>query len=253
MNQPVNLRARSSYETEGWTVFRNVLRPSLRISAVNWLYAAAARAGDDAALEAEFEPEMPERPLSVRKLRRLLWNDAPFWTGWLLESGIFELGSSFITREPAVVFHAAFFKPGTIGSKVAFHQDQALWDNDYPEAVSVWIALSDSTERNGCMQLCPGSHRRELIPHRSDTQYPWHPYLDPVRDDLPAPKRIPMAQGDVLIWHRYLVHGSDPNVASEDRLGMVVVFANGASSSFKAKDVWRIENSRTRDIASIAG
>jgi hypothetical protein len=61
-----------------------------------------------------------------------------------------------------------------------------------------------------------------------------------------------MAQGDVLVWHRYMVHGSDPNPEPEDRLGMVVVFVDAACSNFQAKDVWRVKNPRSRDIASIA-
>lgn len=235
-----NIHAPSLFKTDGWAVFKDVVRLSLRESAVQWLYAAAAQAEEKATLEAEFEPRMPGKQSKVRKLRRLLWNDTPFWTNWLYQSGIVELGTSFVKPEPAIVFHAAFLKPGTIGSKVGLHQDQALWSYDYPEAISVWIALSDSTERNGCIKVCPGTHQRGLIPHRSDPQYPWHPCLDPNLDGLSVPRKIPMAAGDVLVWHRYLVHGSDPNPAPEDRLAMVVVFADAACSNFNAKDVWRV-------------
>ena|ERR1700686_2315389 len=234
-------RRSSAYETQGWAVFSDILHPSLRNSAVKWIHAAEARAGEDSALEPEFEPETLKGQLSVRKLRRLLWNDTPFWTDWLAQSGILELGASFIRGEPAVVFQAAFLKPGIIGSKVALHQDQALWTYDYPKAVSVWIALSNSTQRNGCLKLCPGSHLRGLIPHRSDPKYPWHPCLDPDLDSLPAAQEIPMAQGDVLVWHRYMVHGSEANVSGEDRIGMVVVFVDAAASNFKAKDILRVK------------
>lgn len=234
-------RSRSPYETSGWAVSKNVLTSGLRGSAVEWLTEAAARAEREPTLEPEFEQQRLDGLPAVRKLRRLLWNDMPFWTDWLRRSGIFELGASFIGRDPAIVFHAAFLKPRRIGSMVALHQDQALWSNDYPDAVSVWIALSESNERNGCLQLCPDSHLRGLIPHRVDPKYPWHPCLHEDADGLSKPQKIPMDAGDVLAWHRYMVHGSEPNPSAEDRMGMVLVFVNAAAPNFKGKDVFRVK------------
>jgi ectoine hydroxylase-related dioxygenase (phytanoyl-CoA dioxygenase family) len=237
-------RALSSYRTSGWAVLRKVLTPQLRESAAGWLREAAARAEGEPRLEPEFEPRALDGRRAVRKLRRLLWNDLPFWTDWLRRAGIFKLGGAFVGDDPAVVFHAAFLKPRAVGSRVALHQDQALWGNDYPDAVSVWIALSDSGERNGCIQLCPGSHLLGLIPHRDDPEYPWHPCLDPERDGLPAPQNVPTSAGDVLAWHRYTVHGSGPNLTQEDRVGMVVVFANASAPNFKARDLFRVRTQR---------
>lgn len=242
MKQKRDYRLPSSYETSGWAVSGDVLTPRLREAAVEWLALAAARAESQPTLEAEFERQTLDGLPVIRKLRRLLWNDPSFWRDWLRRSGIFEFGASAIAGgDPAVVFHAAFFKPRLIGSPVALHQDQALWSHDYPDAVSMWIALSDSTERNGCLQLCPDSHLRGLIPHRDDPDYQWHPCLRPDLDGLSAPKKIPMNAGDVLVWHRYMVHGSEPNLSSEDRLGMVLVFVSAAAPNFRAKDVFRVK------------
>ncbi|MES4792604.1 MAG: phytanoyl-CoA dioxygenase family protein, partial [Chloroflexota bacterium] len=49
-------------------------------------------------------------------------------------------------------------KPG--GRRVAWHQDGPYWHRVEPKvAVTVWVALDDSTPENGCMRLIPGSHR----------------------------------------------------------------------------------------------
>jgi len=49
-----------------------------------------------------------------------------------------------------------------------------------------------------------------------------------------------MSAGDIIIWHRYLVHGSGPNLSNQDRIGMVIVFADTSRPDFKAKDVYKL-------------
>jgi ectoine hydroxylase-related dioxygenase (phytanoyl-CoA dioxygenase family) len=221
-------------------MFRRAFPKGACEAAINWLNSASTKADTTPSLEAEFEMNTPEGPRSVRKLRRLLWNDMPFWSEVLEQSKILELGAAFIEESPTVVFHAAFLKPRLIGSEVAFHQDQALWNYDYPDAISMWIALTDSQKHNGCLQLFPHSHLRGLIPHREDASYPLHPCLSPDVDGLTQPEKLPMHAGDVVVWHRYMVHGSDANLSNDDRKGMVIVFVNGARPDFKARDIFRV-------------
>jgi hypothetical protein len=52
----------------------------------------------------------------------------------------------------------AFVKfPGP--AQVAWHQDLPHWNLVPAEAVTAWLALSDSNEGNGCVRAIPGSHR----------------------------------------------------------------------------------------------
>lgn len=48
-----------------------------------------------------------------------------------------------------------------------WHQDAAYWIN-MPDkrAASCWLALDDAIKDNGCMWYAPGSHVKELRPHR---------------------------------------------------------------------------------------
>lgn len=56
--------------------------------------------------------------------------------------------------------------PGT-NTPTPWHQDEAYWVN-VPDkrAASCWLALDPATKDNGCMWYIPGSHLKEVRPHR---------------------------------------------------------------------------------------
>lgn len=58
----------------------------------------------------------------------------------------------------------ALFKEPKTGAKTPWHQDTHYWPHE-PKGhqLSIWIALSDATLRNGCMSFVPGTHKFEEI------------------------------------------------------------------------------------------
>lgn len=62
----------------------------------------------------------------------------------------------------------AIFKPAGIGAPTPWHQDEAYWGTDWIyTSVSVWMPLQPATLENGCLWFVPGSHRWDIVPHRS--------------------------------------------------------------------------------------
>ena len=225
-------------EPDGYALFPGALPFGPRSAALAWLERAERLALEDPGLQAQFEPAPPEGQPAVRKLRRLIWNDPRFWRDVLEGAGVLELGKRLVPGRTAIVGHTAFLKPGRVGTRVPLHQDQRLWCAQWPGAVSVWFALSPTTPENGCLEVCAGSHRAGLVEHDWDTSGPRPaPCVNPSATGLAAPRAVPMAAGDALAWHRYLVHGSGPNQSSLARRAMVLVFANADAPGFKADDV----------------
>ena len=54
---------------------------------------------------------------------------------------------------------------------VSWHQDSTYWGLSRPDVVTAWVALTASNASNGAMQVIPGTHSSEQIPHR-DTYSP---------------------------------------------------------------------------------
>ena len=216
-------------ERDGVAVLPGVLGGALIADAKDWL-AKVERQGRSIpeSYQPEFEPgPADDESTPPRKLRRLLWNDRPFWQDFLARSGLADLARALVPS-PVLIFHAAFLKPRRVGSHVGFHQDQALWDRVHPGAVSIWVALEESNAGNGALKGFPGSHTGGEIEHAESEDHPWHPVIDVERAGLGQPRDLSVGAGDAVAWHRYFVHGSGPNRSDSDRRGMVMVFASEA-------------------------
>jgi ectoine hydroxylase-related dioxygenase (phytanoyl-CoA dioxygenase family) len=108
---------------------------------------------------------------------------------------------------------------------VAWHQDAAYWQLDPPDVVTAWIALTESTNENGAVQVLPGSHRAPLLEH-GVTDEPDNMLsrgqsivapIDPART-----RALLLEAGEMSIHHVRLAHGSAPNRSSTRRLGVAI-------------------------------
>lgn len=97
-----------------------------------------------------------------------------------------------------------------IVGQTGWHQDQGVARDvgDDTEMLTVWIAISDATEENGCLQIVPYSHLAGLATHCA-----WHQMIipDPLLAGKPLP--VPLKAGDALFMHRLMQHSSLPNVS----------------------------------------
>jgi hypothetical protein len=109
---------------------------------------------------------------------------------------------------------------------VLWHQDGAYWKLDPLEALTVWLAVDESTTENGCLRIIPGTQhtpiqqpaRREDVPNllfsASDQR---------VVDELierHGVVDIELSPGDVSIHHPNVVHSSQPNTSGKRRCGL---------------------------------
>lgn len=110
-----------------------------------------------------------------------------------------------------------FMKPPLDGGAQGWHQDSGTWTIFAPhDHVTVWIALDEATEENGCLHYIPGSHL-------------WG-YSDP--DHLPnLVEQLKVANGEVLvprkpgyaaIHHSLTHHYTGPNTTPNRRRGIAL-------------------------------
>jgi len=91
--------------------------------------------------------------------------------------------------------------------------------------VTAWVALTPSNESNGAMQVIPGTHTLDQIPHR-DT-FDKHNLLtrgQEVAVEVDAAKAVtlPLRAGEMSLHHVRLVHGSPPNPSADRRIGFAI-------------------------------
>ncbi|MGW2842922.1 phytanoyl-CoA dioxygenase family protein [Streptomyces sp. NPDC001493] len=194
--------------------------------------------------QAQYDEEEGEAR-RLRKLRRLLWMDKKLYAPILLRMGAVDLAEKLIGPSAVAILHAAFLKPARIGTHVAPHQDQALWERHLPGVFNMWVALTDVSPANGGLHGFPGSHVHGVIEHRDDPEHPWHETLSYKVPELGKRHDFVLKPGDAAMWEATFVHGSEPNTSDEDRRGMVVVFADSAAANFQERDVMTLEQIRS--------
>lgn len=118
----------------------------------------------------------------------------------------------------------ALLKP-PYGNPTAWHLDNPYWSFDSRDALSVWVALDDVSQQNGCLYYLPGSHQQ--AEHSRNTGignvfgdlfrvYPEWLGIEPVPAECPAGSAV---------WHNGLTaHGAGANVTPRPRRAMTCAF-----------------------------
>ncbi len=130
----------------------------------------------------------------------------------------------------------AINKPAGDGAPTPWHQDEAYWDPNFDHtAISIWVALQDVDESNGCMVFVPGSHRSAVRPHRLI-----HPDAHGLRladdRDPPAAVACPLTAGGATVHAGRTLHYAGPNRTDHPRRAVIFAFARPAVRRSPAHD-----------------
>ena len=126
------------------------------------------------------------------------------------------------------IWNSSFFaKPAKVGTRTPWHQDGEYWPIRPLATCSVWIAVDDADESNGCLQFLPGSHKsRNLSSHHVNSArglaLPLE--LDESAFDENQAVSVVLEAGQVSLHDVYLMHASDPNSSDRPRRGMTLRF-----------------------------
>ncbi len=124
-----------------------------------------------------------------------------------------------------------FLKPKKTGKKAPIHQDNFFWNIPSKKAVNVWIACTKSNYKNGGLFYFTKSHKGGLLDHELSHQAGTSQQIS--KDNLISnkfKKIYPnLVAGDCIIHHCEIIHGSNINKSTSDRVGLVMSFKNKKS------------------------
>jgi hypothetical protein len=129
-----------------------------------------------------------------------------------------------------------FYKYGQTTSYVGWHQDGITQRLDDARAPAIWLGLTAATVENGCLRVVPRSHQFGLLHHDSSPDLPPLPdakesfeswpqdelsgRIARVPPDYDAPFDLVMRAGEMSVHHPVILHGSNPNLSPEPRIGL---------------------------------
>jgi Phytanoyl-CoA dioxygenase (PhyH) len=120
-----------------------------------------------------------------------------------------------------------FIKEPESPAIAAWHQDATYFGLRPYEHVTAWLALTDATAENGCMEFLPGSHRKGQLPHRAgvvaaSVNRAGQAVVGAI-DDAPA-VHAPLRAGEFSLHHTLCLHRSQPNRSAERRIGLAISY-----------------------------
>lgn len=115
-------------------------------------------------------------------------------------------------------------KPGD-GTYVSWHQDSTYWSLSSPEVLTAWVALTPSTPQSGCMQVIPGTHTKDQLPHRET--FAQGNLLSrgqevAVTVDPSQAVDVCLQPGEMSLHHVRIFHGSGTNRSTHPRIGFAI-------------------------------
>lgn len=125
-------------------------------------------------------------------------------------------------------------KPPKSEDHLTPHQDEVFWGLRNSLAVSVWIALTDSTSSNGCLEVLPGSHMTRLDHKTHDDASNVLQMRESCASEIDVDKmvRLELKAGQFSIHHCRLVHMSRKNKSSDWRVGFIARYAHRSALDF---------------------
>jgi hypothetical protein len=104
-----------------------------------------------------------------------------------------------------------------LNAAVGWHQDMGVVNPEADDTtmISVWLAVLDATVENGCLQVIPRSHHGDLAVHCNFGEDKRRYFQVNIPDQLVPANHLPlpMQAGDVLFFHKKLMHSSLPNTS----------------------------------------
>jgi ectoine hydroxylase-related dioxygenase (phytanoyl-CoA dioxygenase family) len=194
------------YSEKGYYVFRNVLDTEYLSEIKNhidWL-------------QEKYDVESPEH------LHHPLMRDDAFWVRLISDARVLDIAKVILGNHIVCFTSHYICKPPRVGVPVYWHQDAAYWNITPMNAVSLWLAIDQSSIENGCLRFIPGSHKNKVHPLIAD-QSNKNMLSSTLSGELFNKEEavaIQLNPGDISIHHPNIIHGSQENKSDNWRRGL---------------------------------
>lgn len=226
------------YTDQGYCLFRDVLKPD-EVGSVRTQLDATIRDmpermivyKDGGNQEVAARPEYLTEPHAK--------ND--FWLQLCRHPRILDAVKSVLGDDLILIMSHLIVKPAHDGLPVAWHQDNTYWHSvQGTDVATVWLAIDDTDEENGCMKVIPRSH----------DGYPEMKKMSTGGDDLlgltvdvtdemdAAAVPLEMSAGSLSIHDSFIVHGSNSNTSNRRRAAYTMRYANAKTVVIDEEQHW---------------
>ena len=149
---------------------------------------------------------------------------SPVFNKVCLNRNILDAVESIIGQNILICGTTLFIKNPNEKGFVSFHQDAKYIGLEPHNWVTVWLAVTDANEKNGCMRMLSGSHKEDLKYHEQKFDENNLLTRGQTIKDIPLDKTdsVILKAGQISLHHPKIVHGSGLNYSNDRRIGFVI-------------------------------
>ena len=149
---------------------------------------------------------------------------SPVFNKLCLNKKILDAVESIIGKNILICGTTLFIKNPNEKGFVSFHQDAKYIGLEPHNWVTAWIAITDANEENGCMQMWPRSHKKNLIHHTEKFDENNLLTRGQAIENVPSEEieSVVLETGQMSLHHPTVIHGSGLNKSNDRRIGFVV-------------------------------
>lgn len=122
-----------------------------------------------------------------------------------------------IYGENLILWESKLFYKQPGGAEIPWHQHYHHMPITPKTSVTAWIALSDCTEENGCLEFVPGSNEKPLSQVSTPEGIAANEMADPEKFDEEQAVEMEMRAGQYVLFSETVLHRSSPNESDATR------------------------------------
>ena len=161
----------------------------------------------------------------ARRFLRHRHPDFPALEAFLLGQTSAKIAAACGIENPMLFNEQFVVKGAGTGARFAWHQDGAYVGFEHAPYLTVWIALDDASEENGCVYILP----RDLDARPALDRHEWQDDSNELNGYFGQETGIPMTckAGTVVAFSSLTLHSSGANVTAKPRRAFVCQYSSG--------------------------
>jgi ectoine hydroxylase-related dioxygenase (phytanoyl-CoA dioxygenase family) len=216
----------ADFRHDGYVLVRGLYSPAETADIARWTQEVAGSPEVPGADWKYFERSAADDTRILCRIENFVPFHEPF--GRLITQRRMQQAVSELFGEPAVLFKDKinFKLPGGDGFKA--HQDaQAGWDAYASLHITAMVAIDETNEANGSLEMLPGQHREGLLGEQ------WAPLEDDHTGHQPY-QPVHCQPGDAVFFDSYAPHRSQPNRTDQPRRVLYITFNRASEGDHRA-------------------
>jgi ectoine hydroxylase-related dioxygenase (phytanoyl-CoA dioxygenase family) len=206
------------FDERGFFVADNLIPPDVLDQALEEIDAAEART--EAFLEAQPDGRVMIAEAGAISFTTHLVTRSAFLRELAGSPPFADLAHDLVGPGARLYWDQAVYKKPEKPRRFPWHQDNGYNFVEPQQYLTVWLALTDATEANGCPWVVPGLHRHGTLRHK---------YVDPLGfeclPDHPDKVSAPVKAGGAVVFSSLTPHLTGPNTSDSVRKAYILQYA----------------------------